>query len=202
MGVERFFNKTVIQRRKASRTGDAVEDWNDINTALKCCIYPIKATDAIAFQSAYARLNISHKMNCLVDIGTVFCTFLPGDVAIGIGTEEITVTLDIATGQEIRFTTTGGLPAPLVAGTVYYAIQVDATHIKVATTLTLALAGTTIDLTTQGTLVHTLVVIKDIKVDDKIVYGDEEYIVRLQPHRWDKIGIARSFYEIYLSEVK
>ena len=200
MGVERFFNKTVTQKRKASRTGDAVEAWNDINTALKCCIYPIKATDVIAFQSTYARLNISHKMNCVVDPGTVFCTFVPGDVDTG--TEIITVSLDIATGQEIRFTTTGVIPDPLVVGTVYYAIRVDATHIKVATTLTLALAGTAIDLTTQGTLVHTLVIIKDIKVDDKMVYGNEEYLVRLQPHRWDKIGIAGSFYEVYLSEVK
>ena len=199
MGVERFFNKTVTQKRKASRSGDATEAWNDVNTALKCCIYPIKATDAIAFQSAYNRLNISHKMNCLVDIGTVTLTFVPGDVVTG--TEIITVSLDITTGQEIRFTTTGVIPDPLVAGTVYYAIRVDATHIKVATTLTLALAGTAVDLTTQGTLVHTLVIIKDIKIDDKIVYGNEEYLVRLQPHRWDKIGVAGSFYEVYLSEV-
>lgn len=200
MGVERFFNKTVTQKRKASRTGDAVESWLNINTALKCCIYPITATDAIAFQSAYNRLNISHKMNCLIDPGTVFCTFVPGDVATG--TEIITVILDITTGQEIRFTTTGVIPAPLVAGTTYYAIRMGPTTIKVATTLTLALAGTAVNLTTQGTLVHTLVVIKDIKVDDKMVYGDEEYIVRLQPHRWDKSGIAGSFYEVYLSEVK
>ena len=199
MGVERFFNKTVTQKRKASRTGDTVEDWLDINTTLKCCIYPIKATDAIAFQSAYARLNISHKMNCIVDTGTVALTFIPGDVDTG--SEIITVSLDIATGQEIRFTTTGVIPAPLVVGTVYYAIREDATHIKVATTLADALAGTAIDLTTQGTLVHTLVIIEDIKVDDKIVYGNEEYLVRLQPHRWDKIGAAGSFYEIYLSEI-
>ena len=200
MGVERFFNKTVTQKRKASRTGDAVESWNDINTTLKCCIYPINPNDVVAHQSVYNRLNITHKMNCMLNVGTVALTFVPGNVATG--TEIITVSLDIATGQEIRFTTTGVIPAPLVAGTVYYAINVDPTHIQVATTLTNALVPTAVDLTTQGTLVHTLVVIKDIKVDDKIVYGNEEYIVRLQPHRWDKIGIAGSFYEVYLSEVK
>ena len=198
MGVERFFNKTVTQKRKASRTGDAVEAWNDINTALKCCIYPLNPGDVVAFQSAYNRLNITHKMNCLLNIGTVTLTFVPGDVAIG--TEIITVTLDIATGQEIRFTTTGGLPNPLVAGTVYYAIRVDATHIKVATTLTLALAGTAVDLTTQGTLIHTLVVIEDIKIDDKIFYGNDEYIVK-RVQSWDKIGMSQSFYEVYLSEI-
>lgn len=199
MGIERFFNKTVTQKRKASRTGDAVEAWNVINDAVKCCIYPLNPGDVVAFQSAYNRLNITHKMNCLFNIGTVTLTFAPGDVATG--TEIITVSLDIATGQEIRFTTTGVIPAPLVVGTVYYAIRVDATHIKVATTLTLALAGTAIDLTTQGTLVHTLVVIEDIKIDDKIFYGNDEYIVK-RVQSWDKIGMSESFYEVYISEVK
>ena len=198
MGVEKFFNKMVTQKRKASRTGDAVEAWNDINTTLKCCIYPLNPGDVVAFQSIYNRLNITHKMNCLINVGTVTLTFVPGDVATG--TEIITVSLDIATGQEIRFTTTGVLPDPLVAGTVYFAIRVDAMHIKVATTLTLALAGTAVDLTTQGTLVHTLVVIEDIKIDDKIFYGNDEYIVKRE-NSWDKIGISKSFYEVYLSEV-
>lgn len=199
MGVERFFNKTVTQKRKASRTGDAVEVWNDINTAVKCCIYPLNPGDVVAFQSAYNRLNITHKMNCLLNVGTVTLTFVPGDVDTGVD-EKITVSLDIATGQEIRFTTTGVLPAPLVAGTVYYAINVDATHIQVATTLTLALVPTAVNLTTQGTLVHTLIVIEDIKIGDKIVYGNDEYIVK-RVQSWDKIGMSQSFYEVYLSEV-
>ena len=118
MGVERFFNKTVTQKRKASRTGDAVEAWNDINIALKCCIYPLNPGDVVAFQSAYNRLNITHKMNCLINVGTVSLTFVPGDVAIG--TEKITVSLDIATGQEIRFTTTGVIPDPLVVRSLQY----------------------------------------------------------------------------------
>ena len=37
--------------------------------------------------------------------------------------------------------------------------------------------------------------IEDIKVDDKIVDGADEYIVRLQPKKWG------NFYMIYLSEV-
>jgi hypothetical protein len=36
---------------------------------------------------------------------------------------------------------------------------------------------------------------EDIKVDDKIVDGSDEYIVRLQPKKWG------TFYQIYLSEV-
>jgi len=48
------------------------------------------------------------------------------------------------------------VPAPLVTGTIYYAINVDATHIKVASTPVLAAAGTAIDLTDVGSGTHTL----------------------------------------------
>lgn len=46
----------------------------------------------------------------------------------------------------------GTLPAPLLASTNYYVIAGAAGSIKLATTLALALAGTGIDLTTQGTV--------------------------------------------------
>ena len=36
---------------------------------------------------------------------------------------------------------------------------------------------------------------EDIKVDDKIVDGSDEYIVRLQPKKWG------TFFQLYLSEV-
>lgn len=103
MGVERFFNKTVILKRKKSSTGAKVEGWINISTTMKCCIYPINPNDALAFQSNYMRLNITHKLNCLPN--------------------------------------------------------------------------------------------EDVQIDDKIVYGNDEYIVK-KVDSWDK------FLEIYLSEVK
>ena len=36
---------------------------------------------------------------------------------------------------------------------------------------------------------------EDIKVDDKIVDGADEYIIRMQPKKWG------TFYQLYLSEV-
>lgn len=57
-----------------------------------------------------------------------------------------------STGRAIQFLNSGGgLPAPLAAGTVYFAIQVSANVIKVATTYANAIAGTAIDITTAGT---------------------------------------------------
>jgi hypothetical protein len=50
----------------------------------------------------------------------------------------------------------GGLPAGLAAATNYWVIRVDADHVSFATSLANALAGTAIDLTTNGTGTQTL----------------------------------------------
>lgn len=76
--------------------------------------------------------------------------------AVDLDNDKITVANDIDTASLCRFSSTGGLPAPLVTGTAYYAINVDSTHIKVATTPVNAAAGTAIDITTVGTGTHTL----------------------------------------------
>lgn len=72
------------------------------------------------------------------------------------GTDELTVSTIIPTGTQIDFIAGGGLPAPLVAGTIYFAINVDATHIRVATTYANALANVFINLTTNGTPPNTI----------------------------------------------
>src|SRR5262245_13830980 len=70
--------------------------------------------------------------------------------------DQLTVVTYIPTGMPIEFTAGGGLPAPLVAATTYYAIHVDATHIRVATTFANAVANTFIDITTTGTPPNTI----------------------------------------------
>ncbi len=63
----------------------------------------------------------------------------------------ITITAHgFVTGLTVQATTTGTLPAPLLTGTDYYVIVVDADTIKLATTLNNALAGTAIDITDKG----------------------------------------------------
>lgn len=90
-------------------------------------------------------------------------TFLP--YQLNFATTDVNTTTDVITlsattqfptGTSIRFTTTSALPAPLVAGTIYYAINTGSTTIKLATTPTNAQLGVAIDLTTQGTGVHTI----------------------------------------------
>ncbi len=69
---------------------------------------------------------------------------------------KITVATNIATCTELQFSSTGEVPAPLETGVIYYAINVDTTHIRVAETPVLAAAGTAIHLTDVGSGTHTL----------------------------------------------
>lgn len=64
------------------------------------------------------------------------------------------------TGDElVVFTQSLAPPSPLTTTAYYYAVVVDATHIKLATTLDNALAGTAVvvDLTTTGTGKHAVI---------------------------------------------
>lgn len=75
----------------------------------------------------------------------------------------ITTATDIITVPSSTWTVTGlpvtfwqgtGLPAGLAQGTIYYIIRVSATEIKLATSRANALAGTAVNITTQGTGTH------------------------------------------------
>lgn len=59
-------------------------------------------------------------------------------------------------GLKIRLTTTGALPAGLNTGVDYFVIVVDSDNIKLASDLANAQAGTAIDITDEGTGVHTV----------------------------------------------
>ena len=77
----------------------------------------------------------------------ILTTFDTGDV--NTTTDVITVDEDITTGTKLIFLSDDP-PAPLVTGTVYYAINLTATTIQVAATSALATAGTEIVLTDTG----------------------------------------------------
>ena len=68
----------------------------------------------------------------------------------------LSTTVNYQTGVPFQVSTSGALPNPLVAGVTYYAIHLDATHIRVSTTYANAIAGTAITLTTNGTPTNTI----------------------------------------------
>lgn len=75
-------------------------------------------------------------------------------------TDQLTVTsntLNYQTGVPFTVTTSGALPSPLTASTQYFAIRIDATHIKVATSYANAIAGIAINITGAGSGTNTLV---------------------------------------------
>lgn len=76
---------------------------------------------------------------------------------------------NFATGVPITVTTTGTLPAPLVAGTTYYVIRIGIATlnpgtIKLATTYANAIAGTAIDLTTNGLPTNSIAVTGQVQL--------------------------------------
>lgn len=80
-------------------------------------------------------------------------TFTPSDVDTG--TNVINVTNNgLNNGDTVQFSTSGTLPSPLIAGTVYYVVNASNTDFQVSLTS----GGAAVDLTTQGTGTHTLTV--------------------------------------------
>ncbi len=102
-----------------------------------------------------------------------------------------------ATGRAVTVSNSGGgLPAPLVAGTTYWAIDVTNTTLKLATTKALADAGTPIDITTAGTGTHTITSINMglVKFFTKDSYGG---LIFAQDHNgriWQASSAGGDFY--------
>ena len=66
------------------------------------------------------------------------------------------------TGLEVVLSTTGTLPSPLSAGS-YWAIRTEFETFKLATSKANALAGTFVDITDEGTGVHTMVLSEELR---------------------------------------
>lgn len=93
--------------------------------------------------------------NALVNIQT--------DNTVDTSTNQITVTQADPTGTEIYYRTNGGTEVGgLTDETKYFVIKVDSTHIKLATTKALAVAGTAITLTSTGNIGQTFVAFPNI----------------------------------------
>lgn len=90
----------------------------------------------------YHRYSLSNSLVQQESIGTA---------GINTTTNEITTSGSYFTGTEVYYDNGGGASiAELTDNTKYFVIRVDATHIKLATTKTNAVAGTAIDLTGTG----------------------------------------------------
>lgn len=85
--------------------------------------------------------------------GSITVAVTNAGVASEVDVDENTLTIPahgFATGLVGQLTTTGTLPSGLSTGTDYYVIYVDDDTVKFASSLANALAGTAVDITTQG----------------------------------------------------
>lgn len=90
-----------------------------------------------------------------VGTGTYSFTFASTDVNTANDQITIAANPELVTGRKIQLTTTGALPTGLALATDYYVIVVDSTHIKLASSLANAVAGTAIDITGAGSGTNT-----------------------------------------------
>jgi hypothetical protein len=82
-------------------------------------------------------------------------TFAPTDV--NTTSEEITITAHgHATGTRVQVSSTGTIPGNISAGTNYYVIRISDNVIKLSTSVGGAIAGTVLNISSQGTGIHTL----------------------------------------------
>lgn len=98
-------------------------------------------------------------------------------LAAAVNTTDDTIDLDasaLGTGVVGQFTTSGGLPSGISALTNYYLIKVSDTQVKVASSLANALAGTAINITTQGTGTHTFTATAFNNQTQVSVYGSNQ----------------------------
>jgi len=65
-----MLDKTVDQYRKASDTGDPVEDWAEVVADIRMAIYPAGTFSIANFQSPYTNIQFSHVGYGLVSAAT------------------------------------------------------------------------------------------------------------------------------------
>lgn len=156
--------------------------WHSVATGIRCSVKSTDLTNVLAPTTVetLAAPNIASITASFVDSTNLRIfyefpaltsrTFAPGDVTTG--ADSITISSHrLIPGQKVRVSTTTTLPAPLVAATDYFVIVTDANTIKLATTLVNALAGTVIDITTQGTGTHTITAQDVYNMEAKIRYN-------------------------------
>jgi len=137
--------------------------WNKILNVAGPSYVPIYNSDGSAGTkgaTAVDDFTANKQLSLPKNLGRVIAGCLPAQVAKTFTTafatnSQLTLssTVSFNTGAPVVLSVTAPdtLPAPLVAGTVYYAIRIDLTHIELAASPTDAIAGTFITLTSNGT---------------------------------------------------
>lgn len=119
--------------------------------------------------------------------------------------------LDVAreymTGEKVRVSTDGTLPAPLAVSTDYYVIKISTTEIRLATTLAGAYSGTEITLTSNGAGNHTValystqVTCYQQETADQVIIGESDGITEWQKFDLPDLSILEDTLTIEINSV-
>ena len=137
-----------------------------------------------------------------VTVSSVSETFTADDT-----NDQLTVARVYTTGEKVRLTSTGTLPAPLAVSTDYYVLYVDDTHIRLATSLSDAYAGTYIDITDTGSGTHTAalysvqVTCYQQKTIDQFIIGQSDGVTEWQEFNLSDFDILQDTLEITINSV-
>ncbi len=123
----------------------------DLNGSVTFPIIITKENLAAVSLGSIAVASKRYEARASVVVNAVTEIFAASDV-----TDILTVTRVFTTGEKVRFTTTGTLPAGLAINTDYWVIYVSDTEIRIATTRINADNDIYIDITNTGTGVHTI----------------------------------------------
>ena len=138
--------------------GPVSADYTGYKVILNASGYSAAATSCPSVLMLVDLLQITPLANATIS-ATGTDTFLTTEtVTFTNGTDLLNTTTDFPTYTPVSFTSTGTLPAEIVANTIYWTVRQGATSSKLATSLQNAIAGTTINLTTDGTVTISLFV--------------------------------------------
>ncbi len=143
-------------------SGDEDYQWYPLNNApgeQKMVLVPAARNTAVIAPmpspTNYITRFYIRKMNRIPRLGqyTNQESILNSNVDVGANTIAVDPVYPYVTGDAVKLFTVQNytVPTGLVAGTIYYVIALSATSIKLATSRVLAIAGTAIDITAQGT---------------------------------------------------
>ena len=153
-GTAKAISDAIMANSSLSAVINATWTFTLVGTSTHGVVYATAATTGVNAYELYTSTPFGLRLNGSTTAGTT--TFING-LASGISLTNDTITIDspnphgITTGLGIwlatqTFTTPGGL----LNGTTYYAIRSSAVAIKLATTQNNAIAGTAIDITSEG----------------------------------------------------
>lgn len=140
----------VLDTREDNKVMVGWFKWSGINA--KCVFWD---NDRVLFGTYQGYAGAERNNDLSTDFADVGIEYV-GTSDVNTGTEEITVASSYTTGDAVTLRSNGTIPAGLTNNTVYYAIRVSATKIKLATSAVNALAGTAINITSTGSGTHSI----------------------------------------------